>query len=186
MIKTNLSSPHSALVENVTASLRSSIWFHTVGHILDPNTQQKIKRYLNSINRTHLKIISIKKWSDVPPVARNPDWDRDIASEQIQERTNLKLQSNKTHGVKTCATLIQECIPSIAQSADQALTVARRAQPDIALAKAASGALADAAFDATLSTLAMNDSQTPAKLKFELFQMGRWPLMVAKEVFFIF
>ena len=186
MIKANLSSPHSILLENLTTSLRSSIWFHAVGHTLDPNTQQKIDRYLDSVDRTHLKIILIKKWNAVRPVARSLDWDRDIVSDQIQERENLKLHSDKNHGAKNCASLIQECITNITQSADQALTLAHRAQPDISLAKAASGALADAAFDAILSTLAMDDRQTPAKSKFELFQIGRWPLSMTKEVFFIF
>ena len=144
------------------------------------------RKYFSDGIFSHLKIVLIKKWNAVRPVSRSLDWDRDIVSDQIQERENLKLHSDKNHGAKNCASLIQECVTSITQSADQALTLADRAQPDISLAKAASGALADAAFDAILSTLAMDDRQTPAKSKFELFQIGRWPLSMTKEVFFIF
>ena len=54
------------------------------------------------------------------------------------------------------------------------------------MAKAAVGALSEAAFEATLSTLAETAPQHPARLRFALFQAGRWPLTMTKNLFFLF
>ena len=177
---------YSGLIEKFFTSLESFPWFHSVGKDLDINTQSRIDSYLDSINREQLSVCSIEKWSDVRSATRNREWDRDILTSQMRTRENISREHDIGSDLDIRSDFLEACITQIAKSSDRASKLAYGACQDVWLSKAASGAAAESAYEALLSIFEIDSSTKPAKLKFDLFLKGRWPLSITTKEFFIF
>ena len=154
---------------------------------VDSHTEQLAQQYLRSVHRGNTRIEPVPGWDGARRAARDLGWDRELLAAQITERHNLRRQADELHKPGGCETLLEDSFKAISVAANIALETAQHANPgDISIAKAAVGAFSEAAFDTALSMLTETVAHHPAKLKFALFQVGRWPLTITKKQFFLF
>ena len=158
-----------------------------MGAEIDSDTKQLAKDYLCSLERGHVRTKFVTTWDEARRTARDMDWDRALLSSQITERRNLQRLANTKYKQADCRAHLEESMEAISAAADMALKTAQSTHlNDISIAKAAVGAFSESAFEVSLATLAERELQHPARLRFALFQAGRWPLTVTKELFFLF
>lgn len=105
-------------------------------------------------------------WDEARRAACDMDWDRALLSSQIAERRNLQRLANTRYKQADCRACLEESMEAISAAPDAALKTAQSTHlNDISIAKAAVGALSEAAFEVSLTTLAETELQHPARLK---------------------
>ncbi|MEW5888257.1 MAG: hypothetical protein AB1768_04295 [Pseudomonadota bacterium] len=159
-------------------------WFAAVGEEADPHTRQLAERYVQALPGARVTAIKmVDSWQDAMQLLREYRWDEDWVQAEQAETGRLLDQVRKNLGAREAAVTLAS---SLDGANDLLLHCAREALDEWAIvddewARVAAGAAGQALYQDTLATLAGAGPEHVFRVKYELWQRGRWPLGVFKR-----
>lgn len=163
-------------------------WFFMLGEALSPVERQHARDYL-----VHLGIVveypieGVGDWRSAYQVIRTPEWDRVVWDAEQNERLRLLEIANAACGEaqvrKALSAVVSACEPAHGTAAVFAASVGCT---DVGFIRAAAGAACEAAYLATLASLAGAPAHHAFHAKQSLFAAGHWPLGPVSGRFYIY
>jgi len=144
--------------------------------------------YLDALSLSQVAVEAVFDWRQTEAIGRHPDWDVRWWEREEAERERLYalcLQQFGREELLSRLSAATELAPhAIVQSA---VDFAERCLVDNeAFARAAAGAATMALHAAALARLAGQGSEHVFMRKYALFESGRWPLGIVRNVFYLY
>lgn len=170
-------------------SLREPTWFSHLGESLSPQAETIVGSYLHALKKTNVSVKITKDWGEATGAARSPNKKLPDYSNEMQIRTFLRKKANEIHSPESCTEWLNISFSHIAKISENIARAGRfstiTTAQNVFLAKTAAGAFAEASYDNVLWLLAQESGHHPTHLKFTLFKLGRWPIGIKEDEFYI-
>ncbi len=159
-------------------------WFAAVGEEADPETRLLAERYVQALPQLRIAAVKmVDSWQDAMQLLREQHWDEEWVRAEQAETGRLLDQVRKKLGAREAAVTLASALDG---ANDLLLHCAREALDEWAIvddewARVAAGAAGQALYQDTLATLADAGPEHVFRLKYGLWQRGRWPLGVFKR-----
>ncbi len=168
--------------------LPSVNWFRSVGLDMGAPTRRTAEFYVETLGFPGTLIAPIENWEEAAYAASNPDWNSPWWEAEEQLRMSLTndalelideedLNMALTHISATASPLIQNAVESLAE--EQGIE-------DEELVRAAIGSAIQTCHQAALVLAAGEEDTHPFALKYQLFELGRWPIAITGNSFNLF
>lgn len=168
--------------------LPSVNWFRSVGLDMGAATRRTAEFYVETLGFPGTLIAPIENWEEAAYAASNPDWNSPWWEAEEQLRMSLTtdalelideedLNMALTHISATASPLIQNAAESLAEE---------QGVEDDELVRAAIGSAIQTCHQAALVLAAGEEDTHPFALKYQLFELGRWPIAITGNSFNLF
>ncbi len=174
---------------HLAAFCRQVPWFSATGAGLSSDERKSAQALLDSMGFPDVAIVPVPDWGEAAEIAANPGWNTDWWEAEEQRRIALAAEAARLIGDEETLLAGLNLVSAVAGEAAfdriEALLDAEGTD-DPALLRAATGAAAQAAYQAALMMVCETDEDHPFYHKFRLFEAGRWPLGVVGQSLSLF
>jgi len=160
-------------------------WFVRLGQLLDSDDEAAARAYLEALG--YDKSVEIRLAADASQIdasIRAPDWDAVWWTVEEDARSLLQRDLHEQLGEKALMAKLSEQVLQQDEAIYQA--ACRGLGANSPLSRAAAGAGAMASYDHALASLAQMSVTHVFMRKYRLFERGRWPLGVIRNVFYLY
>lgn len=164
-----------------------SDWFFMLGEPLDLEAERQVSDYLTGLGlRGDLRIESVADWNAAHAVIAEPRWDQRWWDAEQREQERLSNTREDVGEPELSRSLAASLASADAVYEAASVGAARAGCTDVALIRAASGALSQALYLAELTRLAGAGERHPFSIKKALFAGGHWPLGIVQGTYYVF
>ncbi|MFT6556445.1 hypothetical protein [Sneathiella sp.] len=175
-------------VARFTKLLGSVNWFRSVGLELGANTRKVAEDYTQNLGFPDAYVAPVENWEEAAYAAANPDWNTEwweaeeqlmasLTAQALELMTEEDLGMALSHIAATASPVVQHAVENLAEEAGI---------EDEELIRAAIGAALQACHQSALVLAAGEEDTHPFALKYQLFELGRWPIGITGGSFNLF
>ena len=164
-----------------------SHWFSMLGEPLDVAQQRQVRDYLAGLNLARdFPVASVSDWTAAHAAVADPEWDQRWWHAEQHERDRLLRKAGENLGEPALRRALSTSLDSADKVYEAAAEAAQSGCSDVALVRAAAGALSQALYLAELSRIAGEGELHPFSIKKALFAGGHWPLGIVQGTYYVF
>lgn len=165
-----------------------SDWFFRLGEPLGVATERQVGQYLTALGLNgRFPVESVSDWKTAHAAIADERWDPSWWEAEQREQDRLTKRVREGVGELGLMRALSASLAS-ADAAYEAATfeAAKSGCSDVALIRAAAGALSQALYLAELTRLAGMGMAHPFSIKKALFSGGHWPLGIVQGTYYVF
>lgn len=180
--------PEVPVLSEFAAGLSAVSWFAAVG---DPPTAaepETAASYLAGLGLSDVDLAWAADWAQAEALTNDAGWSDAWWQAEDRARQDLLGPAHDRLGERPLMAALDRIMrtASDAVMGPAAMAAARAGVADQALIRVAAGAATQACYQAGLALAAEAASDHPFRVKFRLFQSGRWPLGLIDGRFYVF